>query len=75
MVDRSAQHSARSSSGSTSAPRSATATARAPASGSASAARGPTAVITDLGVLEPDPETKELVLTHVHPGVEAAAGA
>jgi glutaconate CoA-transferase subunit B len=34
--------------------------------------RGPTAVITDLGVLEPDPETRELVLTHVHPGVTAA---
>ena len=33
---------------------------------------GPTAVITDLGVLEPDPETKELVLTHVHPGADAA---
>ena len=32
--------------------------------------RGPTAVITDLGVLEPDPETKELVLTEIHPGVE-----
>jgi glutaconate CoA-transferase subunit B len=31
--------------------------------------RGPTAVITDLGVLEPDPETKELVLTQMHPGV------
>jgi glutaconate CoA-transferase subunit B len=31
---------------------------------------GPTAVITDLGVLEPDPETKELVLTCVHPEVE-----
>jgi glutaconate CoA-transferase subunit B len=31
--------------------------------------RGPTAVITDLGLLEPDPETKELVLTQVHPGV------
>jgi glutaconate CoA-transferase subunit B len=30
---------------------------------------GPTAVITDLGVLEPDPETKELRLTQVHPGV------
>jgi glutaconate CoA-transferase subunit B len=25
-------------------------------------------VITDLGVLEPDPETAELVLTAVHPG-------
>jgi glutaconate CoA-transferase subunit B len=32
--------------------------------------RGPTAVITDLGVLEPDPETKVLVLTQIHEGVE-----
>jgi glutaconate CoA-transferase subunit B len=32
--------------------------------------RGPTAVITELGVLEPDPETAELVLVQVHPGVE-----
>jgi glutaconate CoA-transferase, subunit B len=32
--------------------------------------KGPTAVITDLGVLEPDPETKRLVLTQIHPGVE-----
>jgi glutaconate CoA-transferase, subunit B len=31
---------------------------------------GPTAVITDLGVLEPDEATKELVLTQIHPGVE-----
>jgi glutaconate CoA-transferase subunit B len=31
---------------------------------------GPTAVITDLGVLEPDAETKELTLTQVHEGVE-----
>ncbi len=31
---------------------------------------GPTAVITDLGVLEPDPETKQLVLTSVHEGVD-----
>jgi glutaconate CoA-transferase subunit B len=31
--------------------------------------RGPTRVITDLGVLEPDPDAKELVLTAVHPGV------
>lgn len=30
---------------------------------------GPSRVITDLGVLEPDPTTRELVLTHVHPGV------
>jgi glutaconate CoA-transferase subunit B len=31
--------------------------------------RGPTQVITDLGVLRPDAETHELVLTDVHPGV------
>lgn len=30
---------------------------------------GPVAVITDLGILRPDPETAELVLTEVHPGV------
>ncbi len=30
---------------------------------------GPTAVITDLGILTPDPVTKELVLTSIHPGV------
>jgi glutaconate CoA-transferase subunit B len=35
--------------------------------------RGPQAVITDLGILEPDAETGELVLTHLHPGVEIAA--
>jgi glutaconate CoA-transferase subunit B len=32
--------------------------------------RGPVQVITDLGVLEPDPETCELTLTHVHEGVD-----
>jgi glutaconate CoA-transferase, subunit B len=32
--------------------------------------RGPTAVVTDLGVLEPDPDTRELTLTQIHPGVE-----
>jgi glutaconate CoA-transferase subunit B len=32
---------------------------------------GPVRVITDLGVLEPDPETCELTLTAVHPGVDA----
>jgi glutaconate CoA-transferase, subunit B len=32
--------------------------------------RGPTAVITDLGVLEPDRVSKELVLTQIHPDVE-----
>jgi glutaconate CoA-transferase subunit B len=30
---------------------------------------GPKAVITDLGVLTPDPKTKELTLTQIHPGV------
>ena len=32
---------------------------------------GPSAVITDLGVLEPDPETCELTLTALHEGVSA----
>ena len=31
--------------------------------------KGPVAVITDLGVLTPDPVSKELTLTSVHPGV------
>jgi glutaconate CoA-transferase subunit B len=31
---------------------------------------GPTRVITDLGVLEPDSETRELTLVAVHPGVD-----
>jgi glutaconate CoA-transferase subunit B len=31
--------------------------------------KGPTAVISDLGILTPDPLTKELVLTSVHPGI------
>ena len=30
---------------------------------------GPVRVITDLGVLEPDPESRELMLTALHPGV------
>jgi len=34
---------------------------------------GPTVVITDLGVLRPDPETRELTLTALHPGVGAEA--
>ena len=34
---------------------------------------GPKAVITDLGILEPDPESRELVLTHLHPGVSIDA--
>ena len=35
--------------------------------------RGPQAVITDLGVLEPHPESRELILTAVHPGVSVDA--
>jgi glutaconate CoA-transferase, subunit B len=31
--------------------------------------RGPTAVITDLCILEPAPATKELTVTQIHPGV------
>ncbi|SFI18177.1 CoA-transferase subunit beta [Modicisalibacter xianhensis] len=31
--------------------------------------KGPTRVITDLCVMTPDPETKELVVTSLHPGV------
>jgi glutaconate CoA-transferase, subunit B len=33
--------------------------------------RGPTVVITDLGVLRPDPQSCELTMTRVHPGVTA----
>jgi len=31
--------------------------------------KGPTAVITDLGILTPDHDTKELTLTSIHPGI------
>lgn len=34
--------------------------------------RGPTAVITDLGILRPSPDTRELTLTDVHPGTTPA---
>src|SRR3984885_7073411 len=34
--------------------------------------RGPTAVITDLGVLEPDPDSDELTLVQIHDGVTVA---
>ena len=34
---------------------------------------GPVAVITDLGILTPDPVSRELTLTSVHPGVTAEA--
>jgi glutaconate CoA-transferase subunit B len=33
---------------------------------------GPRMVITDLGILEPDPQTCELALTHLHPGLTVA---
>jgi glutaconate CoA-transferase subunit B len=33
--------------------------------------RGPVMVITDLGVLTPDPATRELTMTALHPGVSA----
>jgi len=32
--------------------------------------QGPVLVVTDLGILEPDPDTCELTLTHLHPGVD-----
>ncbi|GAA1032451.1 MULTISPECIES: CoA-transferase subunit beta [Amycolatopsis] len=31
---------------------------------------GPTLVVTDLGLMRPDPETAELTLTELHPGIE-----
>jgi glutaconate CoA-transferase subunit B len=37
--------------------------------------RGPTCVITDLGILTPDPATKELTLTELHDGVTAEQAA
>lgn len=33
--------------------------------------RGPSVVVTDLGLLEPDLQTNELTLTQLHPGVDA----
>jgi glutaconate CoA-transferase, subunit B len=32
--------------------------------------KGPVRVITDLGVLEPDPDTRELTMARLHPGVD-----
>ena len=31
--------------------------------------KGPTKLVTDLGVFEPDPQTKEMTVTSIHPGV------
>ena len=61
--------SARSSTSSISSPRSATATARAAAKRLGVTTKGPTRVITDLCLLEPDAETKELTVAAMHPGV------
>jgi glutaconate CoA-transferase, subunit B len=36
------------------------------------AGAGPRVVITDLGILEPDPDSCELTLTHLHPGASVA---
>ncbi len=55
--------------GSTSSPPPVTSTAATAAARLRLPGRGPTAVITDLGILTPDPVTKELTLTSVHPGV------
>jgi glutaconate CoA-transferase subunit B len=35
--------------------------------------KGPTRVITDLCIMAPDPETKELIVTRLHPGVTRQA--
>ena len=35
---------------------------------------GPSLVITDLAVLRPDPDSRELIVTSLHPGVDPAAG-
>jgi glutaconate CoA-transferase, subunit B len=40
--------------------------------GAAIQGRGPTVVITDLGVLIPDAETAEFTLVALHPGITAA---
>ena len=52
-----------------SSPPAGTSTAATAASECACPARARSAVITDLGILTPDPETKELTLTSLHPGV------
>jgi len=61
----------------TSSPASASVPGRVTGPGWACAGAGPTMIITDLGVLEPDPVSCELTLTHLHPGVtvEQAANA
>jgi len=34
--------------------------------------KGPTRLITDLAIFEPDPETREMIVTSIHPGVSRA---
>jgi glutaconate CoA-transferase subunit B len=34
--------------------------------------KGPTRLVTDLCIFEPDPETKEMIVTSIHPGVTRA---
>ena len=34
--------------------------------------KGPTKLITDLALFEPDPETKEMIVVSIHPGVTRA---
>ena len=31
--------------------------------------KGPTKLVTDLCIFEPDPQTKEMTVTSIHPGV------
>ena len=31
--------------------------------------KGPTRIVTDLGILEPHPESRELILTQLYPGI------
>jgi glutaconate CoA-transferase subunit B len=37
------------------------------------ATKGPTKLVTDLAIFEPDPVTKEMTVTSIHPGVTRAA--
>jgi glutaconate CoA-transferase subunit B len=36
------------------------------------ATKGPTRLITDLAILEPDPMTREMIVTSIHPGISRA---
>ena len=54
---------------STSSPRSATATAATPREKLGVKTKGPTRLMTDLAVFEPEPGTNEMIVTSIHPGV------